>query len=207
MPGTTPVYGFPYPEPTDLVADYPALGQDLAEDVEAALQALPAPGLTFVSNTAFTASAAVNINNCFTSTYEQHLMVIEVEASNTTDIYMRLRVSGTDSVANYENAGFDVRSNNSTSIMYFGAATQWQLMKIGANRYSYNGSWTILHAAQARWSRMHGTASGETTGTASATTILSGGHHFVATAYDGMTLYPSAGTITGNVRIYGLRDS
>lgn len=34
MPGTTPVYGFPYPQPTDLVADYPALGQDLAEDIE-----------------------------------------------------------------------------------------------------------------------------------------------------------------------------
>lgn len=40
MPGTTPVYGFPYPEPTDLVADYPALGQDLAEDVETVIQGL-----------------------------------------------------------------------------------------------------------------------------------------------------------------------
>ena len=39
MPGTTPVYGFPYPEPTDLVADYPALGQQLAEDVETEIQA------------------------------------------------------------------------------------------------------------------------------------------------------------------------
>jgi hypothetical protein len=34
MPGTTPIYGFPYPEPSDLVANYPALGQQLAEDVE-----------------------------------------------------------------------------------------------------------------------------------------------------------------------------
>lgn len=34
MPGTTPVYGFPYPQSTDLVADYPALGQNLAQDVE-----------------------------------------------------------------------------------------------------------------------------------------------------------------------------
>lgn len=39
MPGTTPIYGFPYPEPTDLVADYPALGQQLAEDVETEIQA------------------------------------------------------------------------------------------------------------------------------------------------------------------------
>jgi hypothetical protein len=33
--GTTPVFGFPYPDPSDLVANYPALGQQLAEDVEA----------------------------------------------------------------------------------------------------------------------------------------------------------------------------
>jgi hypothetical protein len=35
MPGSTPVFGFPYPDPSDLVANYPALGQQLAEDVEA----------------------------------------------------------------------------------------------------------------------------------------------------------------------------
>lgn len=34
MPGSTPIYGFPYPDPSDLVANYPALGQQLAEDVE-----------------------------------------------------------------------------------------------------------------------------------------------------------------------------
>lgn len=34
MAGATPIYGFPYPQASDLVANYPALGQDLAEDVE-----------------------------------------------------------------------------------------------------------------------------------------------------------------------------
>ena len=39
MAGTTPIYGFPYPESSDLVANYPALGQQLAEDVEDVLAA------------------------------------------------------------------------------------------------------------------------------------------------------------------------
>ena len=39
MAGTTPIYGFPYPESSDLVANYPALGQQLAEDVEDVLSA------------------------------------------------------------------------------------------------------------------------------------------------------------------------
>ena len=39
MPGATPIYGFPYPDPSDLVANYPALGQQLAEDVEDVIDA------------------------------------------------------------------------------------------------------------------------------------------------------------------------
>jgi hypothetical protein len=39
MAGSTPIYGFPYPQPSDLVANYPALGQQLAEDVETEIAA------------------------------------------------------------------------------------------------------------------------------------------------------------------------
>ena len=39
MAGSTPIFGFPYPESSDLVANYPALGQDLAEDIESVLSA------------------------------------------------------------------------------------------------------------------------------------------------------------------------
>jgi hypothetical protein len=35
--GTTPIFGFPYPDPSDLVANYPATAQQLAEDVEDAI--------------------------------------------------------------------------------------------------------------------------------------------------------------------------
>lgn len=34
MAGTTPIYGLPYPQSGDLVSAYPALGQDLAEDLD-----------------------------------------------------------------------------------------------------------------------------------------------------------------------------
>ena len=33
------------------------------------------------------------------------------------------------------------------------------------------------------------------------------GSHSLATAYDGMTIYPPSGTITGSVRVYGYRNS
>ena len=37
MAGTTPIYGLPYPQSSDLVSAYPALGQDLAEDLDGIL--------------------------------------------------------------------------------------------------------------------------------------------------------------------------
>ena len=51
MAGTTPIYGFPYPESSDLVANYPALGQQLAEDVEDVLSAGFGKVLQVVSTT------------------------------------------------------------------------------------------------------------------------------------------------------------
>lgn len=39
MAGTTPIYGLPYPQSSDLVSAYPALGQDLATDLDGILAA------------------------------------------------------------------------------------------------------------------------------------------------------------------------
>jgi hypothetical protein len=62
MPGTTPIYGFPYPEPTDLVADYPALGQQLAEDVETEIAAASVIKQVVTTNKTDTFSASVTGN-------------------------------------------------------------------------------------------------------------------------------------------------
>jgi hypothetical protein len=42
MAGSTPIYGIPYPEATDLVADYPALGASLANTLDDKLPTLSA---------------------------------------------------------------------------------------------------------------------------------------------------------------------
>jgi hypothetical protein len=63
MAGTTPIYAFPFPQPSDLVANYPALGEDLAEDVEDTI--IATGGLALVnspSGTNLSGSAAVVVN-------------------------------------------------------------------------------------------------------------------------------------------------
>jgi hypothetical protein len=66
MAGSTPIYAFPFPQPSDLVANYPALGEDLAEDVEdtiiatGGLQLINGPSGTNLSGLA---EVVVNLTN------------------------------------------------------------------------------------------------------------------------------------------------
>ena len=41
--GSTPIYSIPFADPTDLVRDWPALSEDVADAVEAAISGLPVP--------------------------------------------------------------------------------------------------------------------------------------------------------------------
>jgi hypothetical protein len=91
--GTTPIYGFPYPDPSDLVANYPALGQQLAEDIETELSSA-AGVLQVVRNTDSTARTTTSTSftdvtgMTVTITPEKatsFILLIAVFQSRTTD--------------------------------------------------------------------------------------------------------------------------
>lgn len=69
-------------------------------------------GLVFLNKTDFTASSAVNINNVFSTTYDNYKIMI-VGTSTTASkgqATIRMRVSGADTVTNYlsqKNAAYD----------------------------------------------------------------------------------------------------
>ena len=74
MAGTTPIYGLPYPQSSDLVSAYPALGQDLAEDLDGILAAkanLASPALTGTP-TAPTAANGTNTTQIATTAFVQN---------------------------------------------------------------------------------------------------------------------------------------
>lgn len=214
MPGTTPIYGFPYPEPTDLVADYPALGQDLAEDIEAVLPTLS--GLTLVTptsiaNTGGTASAtggavtysavtSVSLNGVFTTTYANYLVVIRSSQSAGVAHQMRLRVSGTDAATSYYYAGPGLASSaaasnlsgsNVTSVDLYGGAEGTYVMHIinpKATTFT-SGLWHF------------GSWNGATNYGGSATF-----YHNTSASYDGVTFLVGSGTLSGTARVYGLKN-
>lgn len=166
-----------------------------------------AGGLVYITSSTFTASTAPSINNCFTSTYRNYKIVINIDSasSSASNLAIRMRVSGADNSSNYYYFGIEPNSGSGT--MY---TTAGNGVNIGAVAYQgENGtdvSIDIYSPALAQ--KTHYTTS---YATSTPTYILIGGTyggtHNVATAYDGFTLIPNGGNITGTIRVYGYANS
>jgi hypothetical protein len=217
MPGTTPIYGFPYPEPTDLVADYPALGQQLAEDIEDVLPDLG--GLVPVSPTSVTNSGgsassvsnfisfsgvnSVSVNGIFTSAYYNYRVVFNVVASAQNNQRFRLRAAGTDSSAASYSYSYNGAYINGTDITVgVSGQTGWVIWQSAAGFY-VGGNLEFFYPQVAA----------STTCTYQFYMVNSvnqfaengGGIHNVSTAYDGFSLIADAGTLSGSFSVYGYR--
>jgi hypothetical protein len=195
--GNTPIYGFPYPDPSDLVANYPAMGQELAEDIEAVLPTLG--GVTLIASTALTGSS-VSVNDCFSATYTNYRLVIRAVASaSVPDLQMRMRVSATDaSGADYTHQRLVANSTTVSPLRQTGLTSHF------LDSYDTTGSIKSVDvfnpqlAVPTELSNIGGYSS-------TPVLLLGYGRHEVSTAYTGFTLLASSGTFAANssVAVYG----
>jgi hypothetical protein len=164
-------------------------------------------GLTFITSSAFTASSAVNVNNCFTSTYDNYAILLDVTAASTTlSVTMRLRVSGADnSTASYNGvAGWSNSFTNAFGTFNTNpgvASTSWNIASsmVTGNRMTAGME---LYGPQLAV-RTHGRYNSLYTETQTSER-QSGLIFTAATQFDGFSLIPSTGTITGSLAVYGL---
>ncbi len=169
--------------------------------------ATPAAGaLTLIAApTSFTASSAVNVNDVFSATYENYLIMLNVTGGTTDDyIKIRLRVSGSDdSSSNYfwswmGNASaypaYDSQGSSSANgfQVYYKAPGQNAYMGIMQMNNPYLSQRTSTNW---QWSVMTGS---------SYNGIQQGGGVFnVNTSFTGFSIVPVTGNITGKVAVYG----
>jgi hypothetical protein len=202
MPGATPVFGFPYPDPSDLVANYPALGQQLAEDVEDEILAAGG-GLSHVNTTAFTTQSSVSLDNVFTSTYQNYRVMINFTGSAGDTLRLRLRVGGADLSASYYGSTIAAQNNNtglSNANVTNGA--QWDISYSPSSLSS--ASIDIMDPVVAAKTIFYGFGiNPDTTGNLR----IVGGFNNNSTSYTGITIFPASGTITGTIRVYGYKNS
>ena len=164
------------------------------------------PGLVCVkAETVFSTSAAVNVDSVFTSTYRNYLVHFSLASSATNDIgyYARLRASGTDtSSANYY-FGMSGTTQASAAVNSGGNATTF--FGLGDIGEAFHLTQLTFGSPQvAARTSLYASSQEAANNTSSNRGIQTfGGFLDVATQYDGFTLYPSSGTITGSYIVYG----
>lgn len=164
-----------------------------------------AGSLVYITGATPSASSAVNINNCFTSTYQNYLIVFNLLGSTATNLSMRLRNSGTDVTAsNYSYFGQSIQPNGTSGGWYNANGSKWDVNDLATVKTT--GTITIMNPQETNYT----TAQVNTTRLTNGTTgrfITQGFTNNASLSSDGFSIFPDSGTCTGTVRVYGIANS
>lgn len=155
-------------------------------------------GLDYITSSTFTTASTVSVDGCFSSTYDNYRVVVRATGSTTIQsCATRLRVSGTDSSTGYR--WYRVDSNSTVGGGGNTADTGANMVYVNS---TYRSSWFIDFAfpavAEITGMSWIGYRPDDYQSTGSCI-------HTVATAYDGFSIIPASGTITGSLAVYGYR--
>ena len=164
-----------------------------------------ASGLTLISTTTVSSGTSVNINNVFSATYDNYLIVAYLSATQDLANF-QLRAGGTTTTSGYYYAGNQTNSNASGPTGFWGQnLSDIDLREIGTDvgiitiqvNNPYNSVTTTMSATHimTNLTRIH-------------TSILGGGVNN-STSYDGFTISLDAGGFSsaGKIRVYGYANS
>lgn len=159
-------------------------------------------GLDHIITQSFTSVSSVNINNCFSSTYDNYRILIDISARTSAPYALRFRMrsAGSDSSSGYtwritNNYGTSLVQENTTSATYM----EIQAAGLGATTLDLLAP-NIARPTKFFWHAMNldGSTTNFSVGTAA---------HTTSSAYDGITVFSDSGTVTGNIRIYGYENT
>ena len=163
-------------------------------------------GLVYVTSKTWTSTAAAQqIDNCFTSTYDNYLIDWSGVGSTVNDelLYARL-VNGTtpdSSAIYYHSSAFS--GTSAMSVAYQGSQTENRVGLVGDTLFQ--GSLTLHNPQTAN------KTSGLSTFFASSTNQFLNGNNAQminnTTQYEGITLFPSTGTWAGTITVFGYRKA
>lgn len=161
--------------------------------------AIAAGGLVHIQRVTAAAAATISVDNCFTSTYENYKLVMNMDGGTATIVQFRMRVGGADNstAASYilqrllvdstTVAGL-TNNNNFGQLIYTTTVTP-------QNGFAY-----IMRPQLAEETNLLAhNASLNNSGMVNLYT-----RHNQAVAYDGITFFANTGTFSGTIDIYGM---
>jgi hypothetical protein len=159
--------------------------------------------LTLISSTSFSGSSAHNVNDVFSTTYQNYLVQITLTGASATGYQqMRFRVSGADnSTSNYFWSGM-YNSSGSTGYSGEGAGSVTSV-SYGYTETTATGIFSMTIANPFETLPSLYTATHTRTSGSNSLLYYNTGAFGATTSFTGFTLFPASGNITGKVRVYG----
>jgi hypothetical protein len=164
-------------------------------------------GCSLISRTAFTGSSAITIDNLFSDTYENYLLEMQVYGSVAGAL---VRVQGrygstTYTGSNYQTVLYGLNYNSSTFQAYRNiAAGHWQFGEVYTTANNYSTMNLNIHRPSAS-SWLGSTASNVDNNNGN---YWSGGALIANNQeWSGLYIFPTSGTLSGQVSVYGLAKS
>jgi hypothetical protein len=193
---TTPTYSWPIPDDTDLVKDGAKAIRDLGNAVDATVSSVPT-GLVHIETQTFSAVAAHSVNDVFSADYDNYKIVTSFAPSTTSQITIRMRVSGADNTtANYERMGILVGNTSNNVRVNTTGATSWILTSTAGKITTTIDLFDPFNTATSI-GQTH--TYDDTTKDARLWTIS----QMQSISFDGFSLISGTGNITGSVSVYG----
>jgi hypothetical protein len=160
---------------------------------------------TLISTQTLSAASSLNVNSCFSASYVNYQILFNMTSATTTDyIYLKMRASSADSSTAYY--GWLQRNFSSSATQ----PTQTANVINDTSGFQVSGGlkygkaivnlMSPFQAVETAYFSIANVWDNTNSRTVSQTWQ---GMHAVATSYDGFSLIPSTGTMTGTVYIYG----
>jgi hypothetical protein len=148
------------------------------------------------------------LNNCFSSTYNQYKVIINNYGSTTSFTRWRLRAGGSDSsAASYFRYGFNTAYNSGSLVLYNGGSeTSWVPCTSYGAALAGSGT-TELFISNPFLSNVNTMTTTDCNDSDAAQSYKLNGMYNQTTSFDGFSIFPNGGTITGNITVYGIRKA
>lgn len=164
-----------------------------------------AVGLWKITSTTFTASSSVSVESCFSANYNNYVITMAIRGSVASFARWRLRSGSTDATAaNYFRYGYTTAYNSGSISTYnAGSETSWvPSAEYGSTSGGFGYSRIDLFGPFQTQTTGALINVNNTDGAGSYNLNLA---HTLSTSYDGFTVFPNSGTITGTITVYGVK--
>lgn len=164
-------------------------------------------GLTLINTTSFSAVASQSINDVFSATYSNYLIMLNISTHSAADktISLRWRVSGADnSNSDYFERFVGYTDFNSTDNFRNSSQSSFFVLPLNNGDVDfYSTKIEVFDPFASLRTKIHTHFNGVITASGAMVTNIGGGLFNATTSFTGYSLIASTGTITGSVSTYG----